>query len=385
MNFLKATILRSNGIATSVLTLLNISRIVASEQFGSGTLIKYKRQKSGTLFIDNILIDTAYATVKSAIQLYGSGVTIELAVTAINGVATSQTLSLQVDSIVEAVAIGSSSLLVYVENNVEYNYLVSATLDDIIGLTEQTTEEPQIDIPFNGTVAVPYDTFTGGAQSFAIDSVTTVPKTIKIAGDKTALLDHVTQVTSSGLAATYDVVSIAFTAGKTVITVVQDPTGDSGNLSWTTARFAVGEVITETTTGNTGAVVSDTGTILTLKNTTGKFNDNDGFSGATSLGVADVNGTPTYSIIDMTGLAYVNVINLSSVNAEEAIGSISNTIEGQTFEIRAKGNSEFRIVNGVIKTILGADIFMNGNTGDWAKFQNRGGVIYQLAGGQYTI
>lgn len=382
MIFLKTTLTRINGVPTSEERLLNIGCIISSENLGGSSIIKYKYVQGKSVVIQTMVLDLSYTILKKAIALYSSGHTFEVTLKAINGQTTSQSISIQADQIVDGVANGSDSVITYLEDGAAIIYLTDETLDQIIALANVDVVEVEKEL--DGTVTVTYDNFAAGAQSHSIDSVTSTPNTIKIDGDKTALLAEVAQVTTTGLSSTYDVESVEFTGGKTVITVTQDPAGDSGNVEWDTVRFAVGESVTDSNTGSTGEVVSDDGTTLTLKNVTGKINDNDGITGDTSEGSADADGNATYSTLDLDGNDFAGVVIIDSANDAEIISIIENP-PVHPFEIRASGTTEVRIVPGDVKTLgPGAEITLQGANGDWAKFENRDGIIYELAGGQYT-
>lgn len=311
MIFLKTTITRINGVPTSEERLLNIGSIVSSESLGGSSIIKYKYILGERVVINTMVLDLSYAILKKAIALYNPGHTIELSILSINGISTSQSLSLQADNIVDGVASDSDSIITYIERGSSISYKADQTLDQIIALANVDVVEVSEEL--NGAVTVTYDNVAGGP-------------------------------------------------------------------------FTVGETVTNNVSGATGEVVSDDEVdTLVLKNVTGEFNDNDDFVGGTSGATADTDGATDYTELDLTGNDFAGVVEITSPNDKEIIDSIVNP-PVHPFEIRSSGTTEIRIIDSAtLKTLgPGGEIVLQGANGDWAKFENRDGVVYELAGGQYT-
>lgn len=142
--------------------------------------------------------------------------------------------------------------------------------------------------------------------------------------------------------------------------------------------FTVGEIVEDSSTGATGVVVTDSGTVLVLNNVTGQFNDNDTISGATSAATADVNGATVYAVVDLTSTNDATVFILVSSANNLAIGSFTNA-PVYPFKIIASGTTVFEIINGTIKTIGGVDAVLKGSTGDFANFETRSSIIKETS------
>lgn len=91
-----------------------------------------------------------------------------------------------------------------------------------------------------------------------------------------------------------DTVPASATLMGTISTVGKEVIG-SNEVTYDTlvGAFVLGTTVTDTTSGATGIIIADNGSVLTLANITGLFSNNDVLTatGATAL----VNGTPNYT------------------------------------------------------------------------------------------
>jgi hypothetical protein len=110
--------------------------------------------------------------------------------------------------------------------------------------------------------------------------------------------------------------------------------------------FQVGEVITDSTTGATGTLVTDTGTRLYLTNVIGTFNTTDSVSGGTSLATADIPNLSSVNYNFYPVIGSVCIYNNSHYINTTGENGISNpTIDNTNWDLVAKD-----VTNGYIRT-----------------------------------
>jgi hypothetical protein len=128
--------------------------------------------------------------------------------------------------------------------------------------------------------------------------------------------------------------------------------------------------------------VSDDGSTLVLKNVTGVIASGNNLVGSANGTTADVNGQTVYTNIDLSAHYFTGSLALTSLNANEAIGSITNKTSNTNVIFRPAF-----VANWIPNSVSGQNIFLdlafpsglsvNGGIAGFVELEKRSSSFFQ--------